>query len=301
MRFINGATGNTITNTVILGASSNSVATDGATILFSTDTVTANGNDNNTISNNVILLTGVGLHSKAILCMGSTGTAAIGNSGLVITNNTISDYFSPTTTSAGVAFNVGCSTSTITNNRFYLSSPRTWTTGALQSAIFLNGSSDPTGVQGMTITGNIIGYSSNTQSGTYQLSGGGTANGSFRGISFTGITGGAVSDISNNTITAVSLTDVTSSGTSSSAPLMGIFVSAGVVNSNGNIIGSLSATGSITHLTNAATTSEVYGIQNFGNDNWTANNNNVSGATRANATAVNNYILTLRPCISFSA
>ncbi len=282
VRFINGATGNTITNSQILGSSSSSVATSGGTILFSTDTVTANGNDNNTISNNVILPTGVGLHSKAILCMGSIGTAAIGNSGLVITNNIIGDYFSPTTTSAGVAFNAGCSASSITNNRFYQGGVRTWTIGALHSAIFLDSITAATGVQGMTITGNIIGYSSSTQSGTYDLSGGGTTNGSFRGISFRGIPGGAVSDISNNTIAAVSLTSVTSSGTSTSAPLMGIFVNTGVVNSNGNTIGSLSATGSITYSTSAAANAEVYGIFNFSVNNWTANNNNVGGITASN-------------------
>ena len=54
IRFIGGATNNTITNSNIQGSGSSSVATNGANIFFSTDGVTANGNDNNTISNNNI-------------------------------------------------------------------------------------------------------------------------------------------------------------------------------------------------------------------------------------------------------
>ena len=171
IRFIGGATGNTITNANIQGSSSSSVATNGATIFFSTDAVTANGNDNNTISNCNIGPAGANLPSKAILGNGSTTTTAIGNSGLVITNNNIFDYFGAAGTSAGVAVNAGCNTFAITNNRFYQTTPRTWTTGALHNAILMNSSTTLSGVQAMTITGNIIGYSSPTQTGTYALTG----------------------------------------------------------------------------------------------------------------------------------
>ena len=91
--------------------------------------MTANGNDNNTISNNNIGPAGANLPTKAILGNGSTTTTAIGNSGIVINNNNIFDYFGAAVTSAGVATNGGCNTWSITNNRFYQTGTRTWTTG----------------------------------------------------------------------------------------------------------------------------------------------------------------------------
>src|SRR6185436_9275235 len=149
IRFIGGATNNTITNCNIQGSNSASVATNGGVIFFSTDAVTTNGNDNNTISNNNIGPAGTNLPTKAILCNGSQSTTAIGNSGLLIDNNNIFDFFGAAVTSAGVAVNGGCNTFSITNNRFYQSATRTWTTGALHTPILMNSTVAIHGVQGM--------------------------------------------------------------------------------------------------------------------------------------------------------
>ena len=54
--------------------------------------------------------------------------------------------------------------------------------------ILMNSSTATSGVQAMTITGNIIGYATNTQTGTYTLAGAVAAT--FNGIRFTGITAG---------------------------------------------------------------------------------------------------------------
>ena len=54
VRFISGATNNTITNCNLQGSGSTSTAVSGAIVLFSTDAVTGNGNDANTLSNNNI-------------------------------------------------------------------------------------------------------------------------------------------------------------------------------------------------------------------------------------------------------
>jgi uncharacterized repeat protein (TIGR01451 family) len=278
-RFIGGATNNTITNSNVQGSNSASVATNGAIIFFSTDAVTANGNDNNTISNNNIGPAGANLPTKAILGNGSTTTTAIGNSGIVINNNNIFDFFGAAVTSAGVATNGGCNTWTITNNRFYQTGTRTWTTGAIHAAINIQPTTATSGAQGFTITGNIIGFASNTQTGTYTLTG---STGSFRGILFNGITGGTVSNINSNTVAAVSLTGVTSSGTGTAAPLLGILAQTGLMNTNSNIIGSQGATGSLTFSTTTATASEIYGIYNFSSDDWTANGNNVGGISVTN-------------------
>ena len=189
IRFIGGATGNTITNANLQGSGTSSVATNGAIVFFSTDAVTASGNDNNTISNNNIGPAGANLPSKAILGNGSITTTAIGNSGIVVTNNNIFDYFGAAVTSSGVATNAGCNGWTITNNRFYQTGTRTWTTGATHRAIDINPVTANSGAQGFTITGNTIGFASNAQTGTYTLTGAGTGA-KFQAIQFNGITGG---------------------------------------------------------------------------------------------------------------
>ncbi len=288
IRFIGGATNNTITNCNVQGSGTMSVATNGAVIFFSTDGNTTNGNDNNTISNCNIGPAGSNLPTKGILGNGSTTTTAIGNGGIVIDNNNIFDYFGAAVTSAGVAINGGCNTWTITNNRFYQTATRTWTTGAEHNAILLNSSTSTSGVQGMTITGNTIGYASNTQTGTYTLTG---STGIFRAIRFNGITGGTLSSISNNTIAAVSLTGVTSSGTGTSSPFSAIIINNGLVNTNSNTIGSQTATGSLTFSTNTTTATDVHGIFCFASDNWTSNSNSIGGITANNAGASGAFIV----------
>ncbi|MBS1552773.1 MAG: T9SS type A sorting domain-containing protein [Bacteroidetes bacterium] len=288
IRFIGGATNNTITNCSVQGSGTMSVAANGAVIFFSTDANTANGNDNNTISNNDIGPAGANLPTKGILGNGSTTTTAIGNSGIIITNNDIHDYFGAAVTSSGIAINGGCNNWTITNNRFYQTGIRTWTTGAVHRAIDLNSSAALSGVQGMTVTGNIIGYAANTQTGTYTMTG---STGKFQGIFFNGITLGTVSNINSNTIASVSLTGVTSSGTGATAtPFSGIIINNGLVNSNSNIIGSQSATGSLTFSTTTTVASDLYGIYNFSLDNWTANGNNIGGISITNLGASGTFI-----------
>lgn len=286
-RFIGGASNNTITNSNIQGSSSMSVATNGAVIFFSTDSVALTGNDNNTISNNNIGPAGANLPTKGILCNGSTA-ATTGNSGLVINNNNIFDYFGAAVTSAGVAVNGGCKDSSITNNRFYQTGTRTWTTGALHNAIFLNSATSTSGVQGFTVTGNIIGYASNTQTGTYTLTG---STGLFRAIVHNGISGGTVSNINSNTIASVSMTGVTSSGTGTSSPFMGILVTNGSANTSSNTIGSQVATGSLTYSTTTTSSTDAYGVYNFSFDDWTANANNIGGISVTNLGASGTFLL----------
>jgi uncharacterized repeat protein (TIGR01451 family) len=290
IRFIGGATGNTITNATILGSFSAAVTTNGGNIFFSTDALTANGNDNNTISNNNIGPAGANLPTKGVYGNGSLTTAAIGNNGIVITNNNIFDYFGAAVASAGIYVGGGCSGWTISNNRFFQTAPRTWTTGANNRAIDVQNSSATTGAQGFSITGNTIGFASSAGTGTYTLTG---STGKFAGIVFNGVTGGAVSDISSNTIASVSLTGVTSSGTSTSSPFMAILVTNGVANTNNNAIGSQTGTGSLTFSTNTTISTDVYGLFNFSLDNWTANGNAFGSLTANNAGATGAFIVYL--------
>jgi len=288
IRFIGGATGNTITNANIQGAGTSSVGTNGATIFFSTDVNTANGNDNNTISNNNIGPVGTDLPTKAILGNGSTTTTAIGNSGNIITNNNIFDFFGAATTSSGVATNNGCNTWSITNNRFYQTGTRTWSTGGNHRVIDISGTAATSGAQGFTITGNIIGYASATQTGTYTLTG---STGKFQGVVFNGINAATVSNVNANTVASISLSGVTSSGTSTSSPMIGIFIASGLANTNNNIIGSQASTGSLTFSTSTTTATDVYGIYNFGIDSWTASGNTIGGISVTNAAASGTQII----------
>ncbi|AWA29764.1 hypothetical protein HYN48_06555 [Flavobacterium magnum] len=290
LKFIGGATSNTITNCNVLGSATMSVVTNGGTIFFSTDGITANGNDNNTISNCNIGPAGGNLPSKAIYGNGSTTTTAIGNSGIVITNNNIFDFFAPAVTSAGINVSGGCNTWSITNNRFYQTGTRTWTAGAQHSPIWISATTATSGAQTFTITGNIIGYASNTQTGTYTLTGAGSSA-RFWGIHFNGISTGAATTISNNTVAAVSMTGVTSSGSGTSSPFMGIFFQEGNGLTNGNTIGSQSATGSLVFSTTTTGATDAYGIFNFTSNTWTSSNNNIGGISVTNLGASGTFIV----------
>ncbi len=280
LRFIGGATSNTITNCSVLGSSTMAVGTNGGTIYFATDAVTTAGNDTNTISNNNIGPAGANLPSKAIYGSGSTTTTAIGNSGNIITNNNIYDYFGVAVASSGIFTTGGCNAWSITNNKFYQSGTRTWTTGAEHNAINIQNVTVTSGAQGFTITGNTIGFASNTGTGTYTMTG---STGSFRAIRFTGIILGTTSDISSNTIANISLTGVTSSGTSTSSPFTAILINEGLVSTNNNVIGSQTTIGSLVFSTNSTTATDVHGIYNFSSNVWTSNTNSIGSISVTNA------------------
>jgi hypothetical protein len=286
IRFINGATGNTITNCSINGASTAAVTVDGGTIFFSTDALTANGNDNNTISNSNIGPVGTNLPSKGIYGSGSTSTTAIGNSNTVINNNNIFDYFGMAVTSAGVYTANGCNGWSITNNRFYQTATRTWTTGAQHSPIWLNSNTATSGMQAASITGNTIGYANSTQTGIYDLSG---STGKFVGIYISAMGSGATNDISSNTIASVSLTGVTSNGQSAASPFSAIIIANGPVTSNSNTIGSQSGTNSLVFSTNSTSSTDISAICRTGSGTWVSNNNNIGGISVTNAAASGSY------------
>lgn len=286
IKFIADATNNTLTKCTIQGSPSMAVGTNGGVIFFSTGTTT--GNDNNTISYCNIGPAGSNLPSKTIYGNGSTTSTAIGNSGITITENNIYDYFGAAVTSAGIYTAGGCNTWTVTNNKFYQTGTRTWTTGAQNSAIWLIPSTATQGMQGSTITGNTIGYANSSSTGTYTLTG---SSGKFIGIYYNGITGGSVTQINNNTINAVSVTGVTSSGTGSSSPLTGMYIANGLVNTNSNTIGSQTETGTMVLSTTTTSSTDVYGIYNFSSDDWTANSNNIGGYSITNAGASGTFLV----------
>ena len=278
IKFIGGATNNTITNCSILGSGSMGVATNGGNFWFSTDANTANGNDNNTISNNNIGPAGANLPTKGIYDNGSTSTTAIGNSGNTITNNNIFDYFGAAVSSAGIYFSTGNTDNNVTNNRFYQTATRTQTTSSQHSAVWIANSSG----NNYSVTGNTVGYASSSATGTYTLVG---ISGTVFVPFFINVGTTTASSFQGNIITAIAMSGAMSGNTSTTAPLRFFFVSDGLVNIGnvtGNTIGSLTATNAITYTSSSATASGIYGAYNFGSYNFNFSNNNIGGITLAN-------------------
>ncbi|MGE5499252.1 MAG: T9SS type A sorting domain-containing protein [Syntrophothermus sp.] len=290
INFVNGATNNTVTNCTVLGSFSGDVnretgsTTKGGTIYFAADAVTTNGNDNNTISSCNIGPAGANLPTAAIFGYGSTTTLAIENSGNTISNNNIYDFFRSNIPSSGVYSSDGCNSWTITGNRFYQTAARTFTASAtaLHRVITIQPQTHTACAPATTITNNIIGYASASQTGVYNLSG---ASGLFTGIYYYPARAWAAADISGNTIASVSLTGVTSANIGSISPFSGIMINGSPANTNNNTIGSQTETGSIHFATNTASAVNIYGIYNWctNTTDYTANGNAIGGITVENA------------------
>ncbi|WP_396146844.1 choice-of-anchor J domain-containing protein [Flavobacterium sp.] len=276
LSFIGDATSNTVTNCIILGSSTMAAGTNGGNIFFGAGAVSV-GNDNNTISNCNIGPAGANLPTKAIHFGGTSN--ALNNSGIVINNNNIYDYFGAAVESAGIYITTGTQDASITNNRFYQTASRTQTTASLHSGIKILNS---TSAGLYTISGNTIGYASSTGTGSYTLVG--IAGTLFNPINLTVGTTTATS-IQGNTIKAIAMSGA-ASGTSTSSPFIGIYVASGlstIGDVTANTIGDMAATGSITYTSSSTSASDVIGMYNFGSSNWTTNNNNIGGITVSNS------------------
>jgi trimeric autotransporter adhesin len=269
IRLRNDASANTITNAVIQGSSTMAAPTNGGTIWISDGTTT--GNDNNTVSGNDIGPAGLNLPSQGLYFSNLTGNT---NDGNAVTSNNIFDYFSASVDSAGVYVGSGTPVLNLSFNRFYQTATRTQTTGRQHSAIWINNSSS----SGYTITGNIIGFANSGGSGTYNFVG--VAGSNFKTISLA--VGTTVSTIlEDNNISAIAQSG-DSSGSSTSAPFIGIYVDNGLVkigDTSGNTIGTQGGTGSITYSSSNNQSSSIYGIFKRGNANFTTNKNIIGGIT----------------------
>jgi trimeric autotransporter adhesin len=277
-RFISDATGNTITNCSILGSSTMATGTNGGTIFFSTSSST--GNDNNTISNCNIGPAGANLPTKAIYGNGSTGATTSNNNNTIIGCN-IFDFFNVSAASRGILLLSGNTDWTISNNRFYQTAGRVFTSGVAHYVIEINSTTGTLGV-GFNVSGNIIGFATASGTGTYTLSG---STNLFRAISITSVGTTSATNIQGNTITNISHS-TTTSGTSNSSPCMMIYVDTGLANVGDvtpNTIGSQSGTGAITFTSSSATGSDFYAIHNFSSVNAVVSNNTIGSITVTNS------------------
>ncbi len=274
IKFQADATNNTITRCSIQG-SATVVNVNGGTIWFATAITT--GNDDNTISYCDIGPAGTNLPSKCIFLSGTSGAT---NSGTIITNNNIFDFFLPTNNSFGIDNTVGTVETTISNNKFYQTGTRTQTgTGIVHFVIRIN---NPTG-NNYQIIGNTIGFASSEGTGIYTLV---LSSGlcSFKGIVLS-VGNTTATSVQGNTIAGIAVSGG-ASGISTNPSLAGITVSNGLTNIGdvtGNTIGSQTETGSITFTSNSTSDAWVMGISNFSSSDWITDNNTIGGITASNS------------------
>lgn len=273
VRFIADASNNTITRTSILGSSASTLATVAGTVLFSTGTTT--GNDNNTISNCDIGPAGANLPSKAIMASGTS--SAIENDNVQITGNNIFDFFLPGSSLSGINISTGNEAWIISNNKFYQTATRTFTTTALRYAAITLTNADG----GFTVSGNTIGFASAAGTGVTTVTG---SSNEFRGIDAASVrTTAPATVIQNNTITAINQTTSRASTTTALSAFIAVSMGTtdGLINATGNTVGSLdgSSTIVVNSTSTTANTAPVIGFYNFSFFSTDVSNNNIGNIT----------------------
>ncbi|MFA7361959.1 MAG: hypothetical protein WC139_13080, partial [Candidatus Kapaibacterium sp.] len=265
IRLINDATNNTITNCTITGSGT---VTGSGVIILSTGYVS--GNNKNTFNSNDISAAGSNLPITGIYSLGTS--AAVDNDSNTVTGNNIYDYFSASSVSNGMNINTGNSHWTISNNKFYQTASRTYTTGNTHNGIVITSGS------GYDITGNTIGYATSGGTGTYTMSG--TVSTRFVGINLSVGTTTAVTSVQGNTVTAISL--ATSSGAATTNGILcGINVTGtgsnvNIGNITPNVIGGASGTGLLTAVP-TTTQGLIVGINSSSTGTIVVQNNVIGG------------------------
>ncbi len=238
-QFINDATGNTLQYLVIESPNN---STFSGTIVFSTTATPiggVTGNDNNTIDNCDIRDRSdvAGLPLNGIYALGTTTTVALHNSGNIISNNNIYNFYGASSTANGIQIAGGNTDWTITGNSFYQTVERYNRTIA-STDIAINVIPGSLG-NNFVISNNFIGGTSPSAGGSRWTIGPNTFASRFIGIQLSvGFT--TPSSVQNNVVTNFSL--ATSGAFSTQwGNWAGIYVSAGSANIGtvtGNIIGS---------------------------------------------------------------
>jgi hypothetical protein len=279
IRFIADASGDTIRNCTIKGAST---GTASGTIVFGAGTTTGNVND--TITANTITSSGSGLPTNAIYSAGTS--TAVANTGIAITNNSIQDYFNAAAGSNGILVASNSAAWTITGNKLFQTALRTATTAATHRAINIITASGG----GYTVSNNTVGYASAAGAGTTSYAG--VVAILYRAIELTAAASPA-SDIQGNTVTNISF-----STTSGSAVAPGVFAGISVLGGSVNIgtttpntIGSSTTTGAIavTSTTTGSLTDGIFVAAPGAAVN--VQNNNVGGITASSATTTIGFVV----------
>ncbi|MBX7043268.1 MAG: hypothetical protein K1X85_10220 [Ignavibacteria bacterium] len=265
VRFRNDAVGNEVTNCNILGSSQTDYLSPCATVLFGGNAV-ATGNDNNVVSNCNIGPAGGNLPVCPVYFAGTTGSPSLYNDNDTVRNCNIYDYFKSNSHTAGLMIVDGNTSISILNNNFYQTASRTYSSSNLDHHFILinNVNGD-----GFTVSGNTLGYSSSSGTGTYTLHS--PSQGNLYGVNINvGTTVPTL--IRNNTIAGIQL-----NGNWNSANL--INVTEGNVSVDSNTIGSQTSNSITYTVLNSFGTQQVNAIKMLGNGNKTVNANTIGGIT----------------------
>lgn len=233
IQFENGANNITIQYCKITSVH-NGTSGGGGTITFAS-TSTGNGNNNNTITNNDIFQAPVG-SATPTSAIYSNGLSTAANNSNIISNNNIYNFFNATYNTAGINLAANSTSWTISDNSFYQTLGRTFTSATATFSAILSASNT---VGGLTITNNFIGGTAPlAASGILSIGG----NGILKAIQLT--TSTTATSVQNNTIKSIAFTS-----SSSSAAQSLINLAAGVINvgtTTGNTLGAITGTNNIT-------------------------------------------------------
>ena len=247
LRYINEASNNVVKYSTISGV--NTSITSGV-VVFST-TSGLNGNDNNTIEN-CDIKDGITTPANGIYSLGSTTTAAQSNSGNIISNNNIFNFFISTNVATGVLASTGSTDWTVNSNSFFQTVSRALT---LATTGFIGININNTSGNNFTINNNFIGGSSASAGGTAWTQTGAFSH-TFIGIRLS-VGATTASNVQGNTIKNLSIT--TSTASTINAGIAAITGSINVGNTSPNTIGDQSSTGNIL-WTNAGSAAQLTGI-----------------------------------------
>ena len=254
------ASNNTVKYCTIKGSGTNS---NGGTISFGSTTALG-GNNNNTISNNLITnASSTLIPTYSIFSAGSLPNGAP-NKLNTISNNDFADFFVPATDPAQLNMAIRLDklndSWTITGNSFYQTTPFVAIEDASYEVIHIQSGASH------TISGNYIGGSATKCGGTPWTKTEG--NNFFTGI-LVSTNASPVSNILNNTIKNINWTNT------SNAEWHAINIQGGV-NITGNIIGDFNTPGSITFTSGlGSSSSQFYSIQLINSGVATVSNNKI--------------------------
>lgn len=272
IQFINDARVHGVQNVTLRGATTSSTT---GTVFISTGN--SLGNDSLAFSNVTFEESGVNFPVNQVF---SLGTAVSGqeNSNISFTGCRISNFFSATSATAGILAAAGNTDWTVSNNRFYQTALRTYTTANTHKALALGSGSNH------TVSSNTVGYAAATNTGVYAMAG--TIATRFIAIELNAGSTPA-SSVQGNTVTAITL-NTSSGATTTNGILCGINLlgstSANVGTSVANVFGSASGTGSIV-ATSTTTGGLVVGINSQTTGTVVIQNNTFGAITCSGVTA----------------
>lgn len=282
LRLSNDASNNIIRYCIFQGSSQGAGGSNGV-VNITTPSLGTTGCDNNQIIHNHIREAGANLPQNGMVMEG--GSSSVLNNNNVISYNHIYNFFSPNSStwfSCGVfsyRYNTG---TTLNNNHFYQTAPRTGSTGAMNlRAIEIDDGGYAGSVGGFTIHNNFIGGSAPNAAGAPLTLTHPSNIIVFMGI-FIGAGNAGTSSIQGNIIRNISMSCIFNQSGNWQG-FDGIFIQNGNVNvgtTEGNVIGSPTGTGSITVSANF-TVSGYYlnnGINNQSNSQTVAIKNNIIGS-----------------------